>query len=48
MKILVRFLFENSPFDAFWASWLAGFCVIGMDGQVYLSDAGQEYLDGAA
>jgi hypothetical protein len=48
MKWLARFLFECSPWDSFWSAWSVGFCIVGSDGLVYLSDAGQEYLDGAA
>lgn len=45
MKSLARFLFENSPLDPFWSAWFAGFCVVGMDGIVYLTTEGQRYLD---
>jgi hypothetical protein len=47
MKALQRLLFENSPYSEFWSAWLVGFCVVGGDGQVYLTDAGSEYLEGA-
>jgi hypothetical protein len=46
MKNLARFLFENSPYSEFWSAWLVGFCVVGGDGRIYLSAAGQEYLEG--
>ena len=45
MKSLTRFLFETSPFNEFWSAWLAGYAVIGADGQVYLTAAGKEYLE---
>jgi hypothetical protein len=41
---LAAFLFECSPFDAFWSAWSVGFCVVGADGAVYLTRAGEEYL----
>ncbi len=45
MKHLARFLFETSPFDEFWSAFLVGFCVIGIDGRVYRTEAGEEYLN---
>ena len=44
-KALATFLFESSPFDPFLSAWLVGFCIVGADGQVYLTEAGEEYLD---
>lgn len=46
MKVLQRFLFECSPWSPFWSAWSVGYCIVGMDGQVYLTDAGSEYLAG--
>jgi hypothetical protein len=43
-KALARFLFENSPWDSFWSAWFCGYCIVGSDGLVYLTDAGAEYL----
>ena len=40
-----RFLFENSLLDPFWSALCAGFCIVGSDGQVYLTDAGAAYLE---
>ena len=48
MKVVARFIFESSPWNPFWSAWLAGYAVIGPDGQIYLTSAGQEYLDGAS
>jgi hypothetical protein len=44
MKHLARFLFENSPWGPFWTAWSVGYVIVGADGQVYLTDAGAEYL----
>ena len=44
-KALASFLFENSPWDPFISAWLVGYCTVGPDGNVYLTDAGAEYLD---
>lgn len=46
-QLIARLLFEASPFDSFWSAWLVGFCVIRMDGLVYLTASGEEYLGGA-
>ena len=43
---LARFLYEHSLFDEFWSAFLVGFCVVGTDGQVYLTKFGTEYLEG--
>jgi len=40
-----RFVFENSPFDPLVCSLLAGFAVIGLDWQPYLTPAGEMYLE---
>ncbi len=40
------FLFENSPWNPFWSAYFVGFCIVGVDGCVYLTEAGQQYLDG--
>lgn len=45
MKSLAAFLFEHSPWGEFFSAWSVGFCTV-IDGQVYLTEAGQEYLDG--
>ena len=50
MKAIARFIFENGQWNPFWNAWFAGYAVIGADGSVYLSAAGEEYLaevDGA-
>jgi len=47
-KTLARFLFENSPWSPFWSCLIAGYCVVGMDWQIYLTEAGAEYLEGLA
>ena len=44
-KAIARFMFESSPFDPFWSAFLVGFCIIGPDGKVYLTEAGAEYLN---
>ena len=44
-RAFARFLFEHSPWDSFWSAWFVGYCIVGTDGQVYLTDEGQEYLD---
>lgn len=46
MKALARFLFEVSPFNEFWSAFFAGFAIVGPDGRVYLTRAGEEYLEG--
>ena len=46
LKHLARFLFENSPWGPFWTAWSVGYVIVGPDGQVYLTDAGAEYLEG--
>jgi hypothetical protein len=45
MNQIAKFLFENSPFDAFVSAWWVGFCVVGFDGMVYRTEAGQDYLE---
>jgi hypothetical protein len=45
MKWLSSFLFENSPWSPFWSAWSVGYCIVGSDGQVYLTDAGAAYLE---
>lgn len=45
MKVLARFLFETSLLDPFWSAFFAGYCVVGLDGQVYLTEAGAKYLE---
>jgi hypothetical protein len=47
-KFVARFLYEHSPYNEFWSAWLVGFCIVGNDGQVYLTDEGQDYLGGVA
>jgi hypothetical protein len=42
--IVARMLFESSPFDAFWSAWSVGYCVVGIDGRVYLTAQGEAYL----
>jgi hypothetical protein len=44
-KALARFLFENSPWSPFWSALAAGYCAVGADGQIYLTEDGAEYLD---
>jgi len=46
MKTLARWLFESSPLTPFWAAWSVGYVVVGADGGVYLTKAGEEYLEG--
>jgi hypothetical protein len=46
MKSLARFLFENSPWGPFFTAWSVGYCAMDIDGRVYLTAAGAEYLDG--
>jgi hypothetical protein len=49
MSIIARFLFENSDWlSPFESCWWAGFCLVGADGKIYLTDAGEEYLAGLA
>lgn len=45
MKAFARFLFENSPLTPFWSALACGFAEIGFDGRVYLTAAGQQYLE---
>ncbi len=45
MKSFVRCLFENSPWEPSWTALLVGYAVLGFDGQMYLTNAGEEYLD---
>ncbi len=45
MKALLRFLFENSPWEPSWTALIVGYAVLGFDGQMYLSSEGQDYLD---
>jgi hypothetical protein len=45
LKILARFIFETSPCGPFLTALAAGYAVAGPDGQIYLTDAGQEYLN---
>ncbi len=48
MKAFTRFLFENSPFEPSWTALICGYAVLGWwDGRMYLTDAGEEYLEGA-
>ena len=44
-KALQRFLFETSPLTPFLSALVAGYCAVGTDGQIYLTEAGAEYLD---
>jgi hypothetical protein len=46
MNIIARILFETSPWSPTLTALAVGYAVIGWDGQIYLSAAGQEYLDG--
>ena len=46
MKAFARFLFENSPWEPSWTALIVGYAVLGLDGQMYLSLAGEEYLEG--
>ncbi len=48
MKALMRFLFENSPWEPSWTALIVGYAILGFDGQMYLTDAGEEYLAEAA
>jgi hypothetical protein len=45
MKAFARLIFETSPLTPFWSAIAAGFAMAGPDGRVYLTNAGQEYLD---
>lgn len=42
---LRRFLFETSPWGPFLSAWMVGYCIVDTDGQIYLTDAGAEYLE---
>ena len=46
MKTLARWLFESSTLTPIWAAWSVGYVVIGADGRIYLTAAGEEYLSG--
>lgn len=43
--MLARFIFESCMLGPAWGALLAGFAVIGMDGQMYLTPAGETYLE---
>ena len=43
-KAIATVLFESSPFDPFLSAWLVGFCIVGPDGQVCITELGEEYL----
>lgn len=45
MNALAAIIFETCPFGPAWAALLAGFAVIGPDGQMYLTPAGENYLE---
>jgi endonuclease YncB( thermonuclease family) len=45
MKTMARWLYEASPWGPFLSAWVVGYVVVGADGQVYLTEAGQDYLD---
>lgn len=45
MKAFIRFVFENSILDPAWTALVCGYAVVGFDGQLYLSQAGQDYLE---
>ncbi len=46
MKDLLRFRFENAPWEPpWWTALIVGYAVLGFDGQMYLSSEGQDYLD---
>lgn len=42
---LAKFLFERSLLGPFLSAWSVGFCVV-VGGRVYLSEAGERYLEG--
>jgi hypothetical protein len=48
MRALARLIFESSLLDPFWAALAAGYATVGLDGQMYLTNAGSEYLEGQA
>jgi hypothetical protein len=45
MKAITRFLFEHSILEPSWTALLCGFAVIGLDGRLYITEAGAEYLE---
>jgi hypothetical protein len=45
MIALARLIFESCPFGPEWSALLAGFAVIGPDGQMYLTPMGEIYLE---
>jgi hypothetical protein len=47
-RALARFLYEHSPYNAFWSAYLVGFCDIDSYGRVFITDEGQDYLGGVA
>lgn len=46
MKALQHFLFEFSPWSPSFTALAVGFAEIGLDGKMYLTAAGLEYLEG--
>jgi hypothetical protein len=45
--LFAAFWYESlASLGPFWSAWLAGYAVVGADGQVYLTDAGAAYLAG--
>ncbi len=44
MKVIMRFLFEISPWPPTWTALSVGYATLGFDGQMYLTEAGEEYL----
>lgn len=44
MNWVARIMFEASPWSPFWTAWSVGYAVVGNDGRVYLTEAGEEYL----
>ena len=45
MRSLARFLFETSPWSPSFTALAVGFAEIGLDGKMYLTESGQEYLE---
>jgi hypothetical protein len=45
MTILTAFLFEHSPWSPFLTALLSGYAEVGWDGVIYITAAGEEYLE---
>ena len=45
MTDILRILYEASPFGPFWSAYLVGYIVVGVDGQIYITDEGSDYLE---